>query len=109
MTCPFSSYLEQHLGTRYNLFRLWTIQDRPTFLYQHASSIKAIVGNANVGADKELNSLTRYRSELVSANYASMGLAGGVSRWIGPSQAVGGSNLDTTKKVWCCPMETVEA
>ncbi|PWA82402.1 hydroxyphenylpyruvate reductase [Artemisia annua] len=40
--------------TRYNLFRLWTIQDRPTFLKQHASSIKAIVGNANAGADKEL-------------------------------------------------------
>ncbi|GJW99951.1 hydroxyphenylpyruvate reductase-like protein [Tanacetum coccineum] len=54
MTFPMSSYLEQRLDTRYNLFRLWTIQDRPTFLTQHASSIKAIVGNANAGADKEL-------------------------------------------------------
>lgn len=54
MTYPFSTYLEQHLDTRYNLFRLWTIQDRPTFLSHHAASIRAVVGNANFGADRDL-------------------------------------------------------
>ncbi|GJV31024.1 hydroxyphenylpyruvate reductase [Tanacetum coccineum] len=54
LTYPMSSYLEQQLDNRYTLFRLWTIPDRPTFLNQHATSIRAVVGNTTIGADKEL-------------------------------------------------------
>ncbi|GKC80409.1 hydroxyphenylpyruvate reductase, partial [Tanacetum coccineum] len=48
------SYLVQQLDNHYTLFRLWTIPDRPTFLNQHATSIRAVVGHTTIGADKEL-------------------------------------------------------
>nr|XP_043623621.1 glyoxylate/hydroxypyruvate/pyruvate reductase 2KGR isoform X2 [Erigeron canadensis] len=54
MTFPMSSYLEQQLDARFNLFRLWTIQNKPDFFKHNSASIRAVVGNANVGADREL-------------------------------------------------------
>ncbi|KVH92937.1 D-isomer specific 2-hydroxyacid dehydrogenase, catalytic domain-containing protein [Cynara cardunculus var. scolymus] len=54
LTFPMSSYLEQQLDKRFNLFRLWNFPKRNDFLEENASSIRAVVGNANVGADREL-------------------------------------------------------
>ncbi|GAU13865.1 hypothetical protein TSUD_261920 [Trifolium subterraneum] len=47
-------YLEQELNKRYNLFRIWDFPQKSQLLTQHASSIRAVVGNANAGADAEL-------------------------------------------------------
>ncbi|KAJ1388775.1 hypothetical protein SESBI_38866 [Sesbania bispinosa] len=47
-------YLEQELGKRYNLFRIWDYPQKAQLLKQHASSIRAVVGNASAGADAEL-------------------------------------------------------
>ncbi|XP_059285918.1 uncharacterized protein LOC132039457 [Lycium ferocissimum] len=54
MTCPMSSYLEQQLNNRFNLFRLWETPSKPEFLNHNSNSIQAIVGNAFFGADSEL-------------------------------------------------------
>ncbi|KAG2729061.1 hypothetical protein I3843_01G228100 [Carya illinoinensis] len=54
MLCPMSAYLEQELQSRFNLFKLWTVPQKPQFLKEHASSIRAVVGNAAAGADAEL-------------------------------------------------------
>ncbi|XP_041002202.1 uncharacterized protein LOC121247815 [Juglans microcarpa x Juglans regia] len=54
MLCPMSAYLEQELQSRFNLFKLWTVPQKPEFLKEHASSIRAVVGNAAAGADAEL-------------------------------------------------------
>lgn len=55
MTFPMSSYLEEELNKRYKLFRLWESppESRMDFLRCHAPSIRAVVGNAHVGADAE--------------------------------------------------------
>ncbi|KAK1414268.1 hypothetical protein QVD17_30012 [Tagetes erecta] len=49
MTRPISSYLEQQLSNRFNLIRMWTISQN-----HDSSSIRAVVGNAKAGVDKEL-------------------------------------------------------
>lgn len=54
LTFPMSSYLEQQLDKRFNLFRLWNLPKRNDFFKDNAGSIRAVVGNANVGADREL-------------------------------------------------------
>ncbi|XP_024979144.1 hydroxyphenylpyruvate reductase-like [Cynara cardunculus var. scolymus] len=54
MTFPMSPYLEQQLDKRFNLLRLWNFPKRNDFIKENAGSIRAVVGNANVGADREL-------------------------------------------------------
>ncbi|KAI3789737.1 hypothetical protein L2E82_02540 [Cichorium intybus] len=54
MTYPMSSYLEQELDKRFNLFRMWNLPQKNDFFKEHSASIRAVVGNANVGADREL-------------------------------------------------------
>ncbi|KAK1414267.1 hypothetical protein QVD17_30011 [Tagetes erecta] len=54
MTCPMSSYLEQQLSNRFNLIRMWNISQKNDFFNQNSNSIRAVVGNASAGADKEL-------------------------------------------------------
>ncbi|KAK9060491.1 hypothetical protein SSX86_021195 [Deinandra increscens subsp. villosa] len=54
MTFPMSSYLEQELDKRFNLFRMWNFPQKTDFLKENSGSIRAVVGNANVGADCEL-------------------------------------------------------
>ncbi|WCJ40778.1 Glyoxylate reductase [Euphorbia peplus] len=55
MTCPMYEYLEQHLQTRFNLFKLWEHpSDNSHFLKTNALKIKAIVGNTKIGADAQL-------------------------------------------------------
>ncbi|GLT71879.1 hypothetical protein SLA2020_438660 [Shorea laevis] len=54
MLCPMNTYLEQELQRRFNLFRLWTVPEKPQFLKDHSASIRAVVGNASAGADAEL-------------------------------------------------------
>ncbi|WVZ72922.1 hypothetical protein U9M48_021304 [Paspalum notatum var. saurae] len=54
---PMNAYLEQELDRRCRLHRLWESPPGPAregFLRAHASSIRAVVGNANYGADAEL-------------------------------------------------------
>ncbi|KMZ65598.1 Glyoxylate/hydroxypyruvate reductase B [Zostera marina] len=53
LTIPMNGYLEEQLNERCKLFRLWDVPkgDRIGFLKVHADSIRAIVGNATVGAD----------------------------------------------------------
>ncbi|KAL4589194.1 hypothetical protein LXL04_002099 [Taraxacum kok-saghyz] len=54
MTFPMSSYLEQELEKRFNLFRLWNLPDKNNFLKDNPGSIRAVVGNTKIGADREL-------------------------------------------------------
>ncbi|KAK4754307.1 hypothetical protein SAY87_002411 [Trapa incisa] len=54
MTCPMSAYLEQELDKRFKLFRFWQFPQRAQFLKENCGSIRAVVGNATVGADAEL-------------------------------------------------------
>lgn len=54
MTCPMFPYLEQRLGHRFNLLRLWDFPSRSEFLRSHSDSIRAVVGDTKVGADSEL-------------------------------------------------------
>ncbi|KAC9514757.1 hypothetical protein R6Q59_012989 [Mikania micrantha] len=54
MMFPMSSYLEQELDRRFNLFRMWNIPQKNDFFKENSGSIRAVVGNANVGADREL-------------------------------------------------------
>ncbi|KAK9923376.1 hypothetical protein M0R45_031798 [Rubus argutus] len=54
MPVPVSAYLEQELEKRFNVFKLWTVPHKTQFIKDHATSIRAIVGNASTGADAEL-------------------------------------------------------
>lgn len=54
MMCPMNSYLEQELDRRFNLHRIWTAADRKLFVKENSAAIRAVVGNANAGADAEL-------------------------------------------------------
>ncbi|KAK9282155.1 hypothetical protein L1049_005067 [Liquidambar formosana] len=54
MTYPMSTYLEQELDSRFDLFRLWDFPSRTKFLQQHSHSIRAVVANTTCGADAEL-------------------------------------------------------
>ncbi|KAK3027050.1 hypothetical protein RJ639_040882 [Escallonia herrerae] len=54
MTCPMSSYLEEHLDKRFNLFRFWTIPSKNQFLRENSNHIRAVVVNTTFGADSEL-------------------------------------------------------
>ncbi|KAK7255391.1 hypothetical protein RIF29_28800 [Crotalaria pallida] len=47
-------YLEQELTKRYNLIRMWDYPQKAQLLAEHASSIRAVVGNSGNGADAEL-------------------------------------------------------
>lgn len=55
LTFPMNPYLEEELDKRCRLFRLWESppESRKDFIRSHAQSIRAIVGNASVGADAE--------------------------------------------------------
>ncbi|KAK4359478.1 hypothetical protein RND71_021707 [Anisodus tanguticus] len=54
MTCRMSSYLEQQLNNRFNLFGFWEPPSKSEFLTHYSNSIRAVVGNAFFGADSEL-------------------------------------------------------
>jgi len=47
-------YLEQELDRRYKLFRAWDYPNAAQLLSQHATAIRAVVGNASAGADAAL-------------------------------------------------------
>ncbi|XP_010430045.1 PREDICTED: glyoxylate/hydroxypyruvate reductase A HPR2-like [Camelina sativa] len=54
MMCPMNSYLENELEKRFNLLRFWTSPEKSVLLETHRNSIRAVVGNAFVGADAQL-------------------------------------------------------
>ena len=56
MACPMHKYLEQQLETHFNLFKLWHCNSSITeFLKTHqGNTIRAVVGDTNIGADAEL-------------------------------------------------------
>ena len=54
MACPMSTYLEQELDKRFNLYKFWNFPNKAEFLKIHSNSIRAIVGSAAAGADAEL-------------------------------------------------------
>ena len=56
MTCPMHKYLEQQLETHFNLFKLWHCNSSiAEFLKTHQrNTIRAVVGDTNIGADAEL-------------------------------------------------------
>lgn len=54
MTCPMSSYLEEELDKRFNLFRFWNFSQKQQFFKENSNSIRAVVGNATAGADVKL-------------------------------------------------------
>lgn len=55
MLRPMSPYLEQELERRFDLFKPWQSTSSPeNFLRQHSGSIRAVVGNAAIGADSAL-------------------------------------------------------
>ncbi|KAF5187147.1 Glyoxylate/hydroxypyruvate reductase B [Thalictrum thalictroides] len=54
MTCPMFNYLEEELETKFKLFKLWKFSEQKPFLQENSNSIRAIVGNASVGASSEL-------------------------------------------------------
>ncbi|KAI0488100.1 hypothetical protein KFK09_027926 [Dendrobium nobile] len=55
-TYPVDSYLEEELGRRCKLFRLWDSppEKRKEFLRANSSQIRAVVGSAVVGADSDM-------------------------------------------------------
>ncbi|KAJ6794155.1 glyoxylate reductase [Iris pallida] len=56
LTFPMNPYLEEELSKRCKLFRLWespTPEARRDFVRANAGSIRAVVGNATVGADSD--------------------------------------------------------
>ncbi|KAJ4952109.1 hypothetical protein NE237_028941 [Protea cynaroides] len=53
MMYPFSSYLEEELDKRFKLFRCWKSSNQKEFLKENSNSIRALVGNATIGADAE--------------------------------------------------------
>lgn len=54
MAYPMSSYLEEELDKRFNLFRFWEFPQKQQFLKDNSNSIRAVVGNAAAGADSDL-------------------------------------------------------
>ncbi|XP_047329597.1 glyoxylate/hydroxypyruvate/pyruvate reductase 2KGR-like [Impatiens glandulifera] len=54
MTCPMNAYLEQELDKRFKLFRFWHFPQEHTFLSEHSATIRAVVGNASIGANANL-------------------------------------------------------
>lgn len=54
MACPMSTYLEQELEKKFNLYKFWNFPQKSDFLQNHSNSIRAVVGNATAGADAEL-------------------------------------------------------
>ncbi|PHT32236.1 hypothetical protein CQW23_28573 [Capsicum baccatum] len=54
LTCPMSSYLEQQLNNRFSLFKYWESSSKSQFSTHNSDSIRAVVGNAFVGADSDL-------------------------------------------------------
>lgn len=54
MACPMSTYLEQELSKRFNLFKFWNFPQKDAFFKDNALSIRAVVGNATAGADSAL-------------------------------------------------------
>ncbi|KAA8540407.1 hypothetical protein F0562_024674 [Nyssa sinensis] len=52
--CPMPSFLEEELNKRFKLFRLWDVPSKNDFLRANCDSIRAVVGNAKIGADSEL-------------------------------------------------------
>ncbi|VFQ87892.1 unnamed protein product [Cuscuta campestris] len=54
LTCPMYAYLEQELDNRFKLYRFWNFPQRKEFLSENGNSIRAVVGNASLGADAEL-------------------------------------------------------
>ncbi|KAK1312650.1 Hydroxyphenylpyruvate reductase [Acorus calamus] len=66
LTYPMNPYLEEELDKRFKLFRLWESPNKKDFLRSNSASIRAVVGNANVGADAEtIDALPRL--EIVSS------------------------------------------
>eukprot|EP00262_Sarcandra_glabra_P005594 TRINITY_DN1731_c0_g1_i1.p1 TRINITY_DN1731_c0_g1~~TRINITY_DN1731_c0_g1_i1.p1 ORF type:complete len:315 (+),score=42.27 TRINITY_DN1731_c0_g1_i1:142-1086(+) len=53
LTCPMNSFLEEELDKKFKLFRFWEASKKKEFLKENSLSIRAIVGNATVGADAE--------------------------------------------------------
>ncbi|KAH0448203.1 hypothetical protein IEQ34_022003 [Dendrobium chrysotoxum] len=55
-TYPVDSYLEEELGRRCKLFRLWDSppEKRKEFLRANSSQIRAVVGSAVLGADSDM-------------------------------------------------------
>ncbi|KAL6627134.1 hypothetical protein ACP70R_030860 [Stipagrostis hirtigluma subsp. patula] len=53
---PMNAYLEKELDRRFRLIRLWDSppERRDDFLRANAGAIRAVVGNANYGADAAL-------------------------------------------------------
>ncbi|KAK1265611.1 Hydroxyphenylpyruvate reductase [Acorus gramineus] len=66
LTYPMNPYLEEELDKRFKLFRLWESPNKKDFLRSNSASIRAVVGNSNVGADAEtIDALPRL--EIVSS------------------------------------------
>lgn len=47
-------YLEQELDRRYRLLRFWKFPQKSELLKPHSQEIRAVVGNATIGANAEL-------------------------------------------------------
>ncbi|VFQ92933.1 unnamed protein product [Cuscuta campestris] len=54
LRCPMYAYLEKELDNRFKLYRFWNFPQRKEFLSENGNSIRAVVGNASLGADAEL-------------------------------------------------------
>lgn len=54
MTTPMSAYLEQQLQQRFTLFKLWESPSQAQFLTRRGDSVRAVVGDTNIGADSKL-------------------------------------------------------
>ncbi|KAJ7963008.1 Hydroxyphenylpyruvate reductase [Quillaja saponaria] len=54
MTCPMSDYLEREIEKRFKLLKQWHHSSFPEFLKSNSNSIRAVVGNATIGADAEM-------------------------------------------------------
>ncbi|KAL5697504.1 Glyoxylate/hydroxypyruvate/pyruvate reductase 2kgr [Ranunculus cassubicifolius] len=56
MTCPMFNYLEEELDKKFKLLKLWKSQphEHKQFLQENSNSIRAVVGNATVGASHEV-------------------------------------------------------
>ncbi|XP_072999472.1 hydroxyphenylpyruvate reductase [Typha latifolia] len=56
LTVPMNTYLEEELDRRFKLFRLWetTPERRAEYLKANSGAIRAVVGNAHIGADASM-------------------------------------------------------
>ncbi|KAI4355635.1 hypothetical protein L6164_004385 [Bauhinia variegata] len=54
MTCPMLDYLEEQLGKRFKLFKLWNHSSLSEFMRANSNSIRAVVGNTQIGADANM-------------------------------------------------------